>query len=429
MLVQQEILNYHLTTTGNDVRGLEFEFFCLDRQCQRLFFNKNKNNKVIELQKIFDYLIKENSFKELNFAKTIGVEKDGAKFTLEPGFQLEYSTRKSSNIKVLIKEFLDFLEICKIICEKFDLRLSDFSLFPADNVGYTSLLPVARYKIMDKYFQSTGALGGKMMRDTTSLQLTFSYKSQQDLEEKVNRLLFLKPVLLTLSSNSRIYEGKDSGYRSFREMVWKDTDPKRCGDPGKNFWVNGRWTMKDYIEKVLNAPVIFDVANKQYQAVPAQSFRSLMNNLDLASYIFHNSTIFTDIRIKDYIEMRYLDNPTIRLVPGIILLVENALNNDKIWNLLNSLPYEFENVPTVTRKLNIINVESFDLWSKRIKPILVAVIDDLKVSHPKEIHFYLDALIEKINLIGNPINSEISLQNILENSTDQFNINLAKLLA
>lgn len=93
---------------------------------------------------------------------------------------------------------------------------------------------------MDKYFQGTGALGKTMMRNTTSLQLTFSYKSKQDLEEKVNRLLFIKPVLLAISSNSRFYDGKDSKCHSFRDMVWKNTDPKRCGEPGKKFWANGR---------------------------------------------------------------------------------------------------------------------------------------------------------------------------------------------
>jgi len=427
MLTQKEIINYHLSETKDNIRGFEFEIFCLNDRYQRLFFNKDKTT---ELQDVFNYLINKKDFKLLGAGKTIGVERDSAKFTLEPGSQLEYSAKCNQNTNMLVKEFLELLEIYKIFGEKLDLRLTDISMFPLNDVKDVPLLSAARYEIMDKYFQDTGTLGRVMMRNTASLQLTFSYEDREDLEKKVNRLLFLKPVLLILSSNSRIYKGNDSKYYSFREMVWKDTDPKRCGDPGENFWTGGKWTIENYIEKVLDAPVIFDTAKKQYQTAPTQPFRNLMSSIDLESYIFHNSTVFTDIRIKNYIEMRYLDNPTILLVPGIMLLIESILSNDNIWRLFNeSLPYKFEEVPTMTQKLNVINKESLKLWNKNIKPVLVEVINNLKLNCPKKSCFYFDALIEKTNSIGNPTNLEINSQNILERSANQFNNNLAGILA
>ena len=235
--------------------------------------------------------------------------------------------------------------------------------------------------------------------------------------------------MLLLSSNSRIYEDKDSGFHSFREEVWGDTDPKRCGDPGSNFWTEGKWTIDSYINKVLDAPVIFDVTNKQYKYAPAQPFRDLTTNLDLDAYIFHNSTMFTDIRIKDYIELRYLDNPTILLVPGMILLIENILSHDEIWKMFaKGLPYEFEEVPAMTQKLNSVNEESLELWNQKIKPTLIKVLNIVKLKYPDEFHYFFNVMLEKVNNVGRPTNLEVNPLGILERSTNQFNVNLEKLL-
>lgn len=128
--------------------------------------------------------------------------------------------------------------------------------------------------------------------------------------------------------------------------------------------------------------------------------------------------------------MRYLDNPTILLVPGIMLLIESILSNDNIWRLFNeSMPYTFEEVPIMTQKLNAVNKESLELWNKNIKPVLVEVINNLKLNCPKESCSYFDILIEKTNSIGDPTNLEVNLQDVLERSANQFNNNLARVLA
>ncbi len=428
MLTYQQILKYH--TAGQDEKtcGFEYEVFCLDKNKQRLFFYNGK--EISGLRKIFDYLVYEKGFKTSPFGKTVGFEKDGVRFTLEPGSQLEYSACRSGNAQSLVKQFLNLLQTYRVLSEKFGINFSDVSLFPIGDVNSVPLLPVDRYQIMDTYFQGTGALGRIMMRDTTSLQLTFNFNSKNDLEEKVNRLLFLKPLLLALSSHSHVYNDKTQKYRSFREMVWRDTDPKRCGDPGNDFWAKGRWAIEDYIEKVLDAPTIFDVLNREYKVLHGElPFRSFLNNANLDSYIFHNSTIFTDIRIKDYIEMRYLDNPSVLLVPGIILLLEGILSDDKIWKTLSSLPYKFHEVPEITDKLNMLSQESRDFWNDEIKPIFVNVLHLTKELYPEEVHLFFDPLFEKINVIGNVEVKEVNIKRVLEDSADRFNNSLAILLA
>lgn len=112
MLTRQEIINYHIKGQKNNACGFEFEIFCLNKRCQRLFFNNNKETS--ELQNVFNYLINEMGFKKLDSGKTIGVAKDGANFTLEPGSQLEYSTRRNKDAVALIKEFLQLLRIYNI---------------------------------------------------------------------------------------------------------------------------------------------------------------------------------------------------------------------------------------------------------------------------------------------------------------------------
>ena len=427
MLTKEEIINYHLSgSQPNDSYGFEFEVFCINKQLDRLFYIEDHTNTLF---RAFNYLINNNGFKALSRSKTIGVKKHGSKFTLEPGSQLEYAAKVHLTPETMIIEFFDLLKIYRLLQNRCHLKITDFSLFPFQLQPF-QLLNAARFQAMDAYFKQIGEFGRAMMQDTASLQLTFGYESRKDLEKKVYRLLFLKPILLLISSNSRINLGKDSGYHSYREVVWQNTDDGRCNDPGGSFWDEDQWTIEHYIEKVLEANVIFDVVNKQYKEVPEKPFRNFLNASDIESYIFHNSTMYTDIRIKQYIEIRYLDNPGILLFPGVILLIHNIFYNDKIWQLLlEKLPYCFSEVPEITQRLNKIDRESTSLWNTSCKPVLIRVIDELKALYPPNYSLHFDPIIEKIDQVGDAINLEMNPNEYLANSIREFDDNLSKLLA
>ena len=177
----KNIYDYHLNGSKDDICGFEFEVFCLNNKYQRLYFY---DNDKAEMLNIFDYLIEKEGFNSLNFREAIGVEKDVAKFTVEPGFQLEYSSRQNKCAEGAVQEFIELLTLYKTIKKRFDLRLLDLAMFPLSNIIRSKSISISRYEIMSEYFQNTGSLGRTMMQNTTSLQLTFSYKNQVDLEKK-----------------------------------------------------------------------------------------------------------------------------------------------------------------------------------------------------------------------------------------------------
>jgi len=127
--------------------------------------------------------------------------------------------------------------------------------------------------------------------------------------------------------------------------------------------------------------------------------------------------------------MRYLDNPSVLLVPGIILLLESILNDGKIWKTLSNLPYKFHEVPEITHKLNMLSQESYDFWNDEIKPIFANVLHLAKESYSKETQSFFDPLFEKIDVIGNAEAVEVNIERVLEDSIDKFNNNSATLLA
>ena len=400
MLTKKEVTEYHLSDISKENRiGFEYEIFCLNEDLNRVFYSETNSHET-SLHKIFENTIKEFGFENLDIDKTIGITKNGNNFTLEPGSQLEYSANYQDNITPLIHDFLKFVNILLKLKRKFRLEWLDISVFPTKNHLDIPSLPKERYQIMEKYFKQSGSLGHEMMKNTTSLQITFNYKSLEDLEMKVNRLLLAKPILLAISSNSRIKNGCDTKCRSYRSRIWNDVDPLRCNDPGNNFWIKGYWSLDDYIEKVLNAPTIFDVVSKNYSKSGHLPFREYIMSADanIESYIFHNSTIFTDIRIKNYIELRYLDNPTILLTPGLLLLVDSLVNDDIVWNKFQSmLPYQFSDVPKMTEKLNEVTPENFYYWDTFVKDKLIGFLDFVKSNLAESNQDFLNLLIDKVS--------------------------------
>ena len=127
--------------------------------------------------------------------------------------------------------------------------------------------------------------------------------------------------------------------------------------------------------------------------------------------------------------MRYLDNPSILLVPGIIFLVESILNDSKIWEAFSGLPYKFQEVPAITQKLNLLTPESYEFWNNAIRPTLINVLRLAKESRPNETQLFFDSLFEKVEMIGNSGVARVDIGKVLEDSVNKFNHDSARLLA
>src|SRR5262249_5933526 len=171
-----------------------------------------------------------------------------------------------------------------------------------------------RYRIMTAYMPKVGRLGLDMMYRTCTVQTNLDFASEADMVKKLRVSLALQPVGTALFANSPFTEGKPNGFLSFRAETWRDTDNQRGGtlpwafEPGMGF---ERW-----VDYALDVPMYFVKRGDQYIDVAGQSFRDLMagglpglpgEHATISDWANHVSTIFPEVRLKRYLEMRGSD--------------------------------------------------------------------------------------------------------------------------
>jgi glutamate--cysteine ligase len=240
----------------------------------------------------------------------IALKKDGASITIEPGGQFELSGKNFGNIHQTYQEtqkhFEDLSKICKEV-GAITLALGFDPIQPRCNMPW---MPKERYSIMKAYMPQKGNLGLDMMTRTATIQVNLDYQSKNDMVKKMRVAQALQGVATALFANSPFTEGKPNGYLSYRAKVWDDTDPDRCGflpflfDQDFGF---ERWT--DYL---LDVPMYFILRDGKYFDSQKMTFRDFMNGKHqlrptMEDWETHVSTVFPDIRLKKFIEMRGAD--------------------------------------------------------------------------------------------------------------------------
>lgn len=401
MLTRDAIKAYHARaglTPGTRKIGIELELFCIDnRTLKRIPFQAGDGR--ISVQTLFAYLKACEGYEEVEISKTFELKKGRSKISLEPGAQIELCSTPYEMPEALLQELWAYFEVLKRLSQEFNVSWLDVSYFPVGNPADIPLLPSARCEIIDRYWQHTGTLGIDLMRYTTSLHVALDYDDAADLADKVERALWLKPLLLFLTASSRIRHGADTGVRSFRTNIYKDTDAPRTGTPGpETLWESSQWTLDGYIEKILQAPAIFAVGTPGvYRESSHEPFAAYLNEASFSDYLSHLATIYTDIRVRQYLEIRYLDNPGIRLLPGLIILLYTLFYDERTWrDFQPSIPYTFQEIPAVTDLLNSVSEEAENYWKTRLlEPVKGLLLSVQKRAEPG-LAEYLDELLERV---------------------------------
>jgi glutamate--cysteine ligase len=185
-------------------------------------------------------------------------------------------------------------------------------------------MPKGRYRIMTAYMPKVGSHGLDMMYRTCTVQTNLDFSSEADMVKKLRVSLALQPVATALFANSPFTDGKPNGFLSFRSEIWRDTDNQRAGtlpwafEPGMGF---ERW-----VDYALDVPMYFVKRGDKYIDVAGQSFRDLLaGRLDalpgeratLSDWANHVSTIFPEVRLKRFLEMRGADGVPWRMLPAL----------------------------------------------------------------------------------------------------------------
>jgi glutamate--cysteine ligase len=277
--------------------------------------------------------------------KLIGLEKDGANVSLEPGGQLELSGAPVETIHETCDEVNIHLREVKDVADEIGVGFIGLGAAPEWTHEQMDLMPKGRYKLMDAYMGKVGTMGRVMMRRTCTVQVNLDFGSEADMVQKMRVAVALQPVATALFANSPFFEGKLNGHKSWRSRVWRDLDAARTGMIP--FIFEDGFGFEAWVEYALNVPMYFVYRDGKYIDALGQSFRDFMagklpalpgETPTLSDWADHLTTAFPEARMKRYIEMRGADGgPWRRLcaLPAFwvgLMYDQNAL--DGAWDLV-----------------------------------------------------------------------------------------------
>jgi glutamate--cysteine ligase len=240
----------------------------------------------------------------------IALKNNGASITLEPGGQFELSGKNFKTVHETYTETKKHFEELKSICQEFGFFSLPMGVGPLWEVDELPWMPKRRYAYMKAHMPTRGGLGLDMMTNTATIQVNLDYSSERDMIRKMRVAQALQYIATAIFANSPFSGGKPNGYLSYRAHIWEDTDPDRCGflpfifDEGFGF---ERWV--DYL---LDIPMYFIYRNEKYLPANGMTFRDFMNGKHqieptMEDWETHVSTVFPDVRLKQFIEMRGAD--------------------------------------------------------------------------------------------------------------------------
>ncbi|MDC0651888.1 glutamate--cysteine ligase [Alphaproteobacteria bacterium] len=250
----------------------------------------------------------------LEKGKVTALKKDNQSITLEPGGQIELSGAPLEDIHQACKETNTHLKLLKELGKKLNITLIGLGARPSEKTESISWMPKARYQIMKNYMPKKGKHGLDMMLSTCTVQANLDYSDEQDMKNKTLLAVKLQPLITALFANSPLSNGNPNGYLSKRRFFWMNTDPDRCGTLKIAF--EDDFSFAKYVDYALSVPMYFIIRNNEYINCAGMSFKDfLLGNLEalpneqptFKDWEDHLSTIFTEVRLKKFIEVRGAD--------------------------------------------------------------------------------------------------------------------------
>ena len=238
----------------------------------------------------------------------------GGLISLEPGGQLELSGAPLKTVHETAAEVHQHFGEVRETADALGIGFLGLGFSPKWTLAETPVMPKARYRIMLRYMPTRGTRGLDMMFRTSTVQVNLDFGSEADMVRKMRVGLALQPVATALFANSPFTEGKPNGFQSYRAEVWRDTDPDRTGllpfafEPGMGF--------ERYVDYALDVPMYFVYRNGRYIDAAGASFRDFMRGrlaarpgerATLDDWVDHLTTLFPDVRLKRFLEMRGAD--------------------------------------------------------------------------------------------------------------------------
>lgn len=285
---------------------------------------------------------------------------EGASISLEPGGQLELSGNIVKTLHHSCIETSKHLRQMLDVTAKLGLGMIGLGFHPTASKEQINWMPKGRYKIMKNYMPKVGNLGLDMMLRTCTIQTNLDYQDEEDMRRKFKTSLALQPIATALFANSPIKDGRLTKIQSNRALVWTDTDPDRCGVPQCVFEPN--FGYEQWIDYVLDVPMYFIYRDGQYLDVAGKSFRKFMNSeysdeffghtASMLDFEDHITTIFPDVRLKGYLEMRGADGGPWSIICALPALWVGLLYDAEALQKAEAIANQFSHQDVVNARIS-----------------------------------------------------------------------------
>ena len=345
----------------------------------------------------------------------IGLEKDGANISLEPGGQVELSGAPLETIHQTCDEVNTHLVEVKSIADEIGVGFIGLGAAPLWSHDDMPLMPKGRYALMDSYMDKVGTAGTTMMRRTCTVQVNLDFSTEADMVQKMRVALALQPVATALFATSPFFDGKVNGHKSWRARVWRHLDDDRTGM--LPFVFDDGFGFEAWVQYVLDVPMYFVYRDGLYIDALGQSFRDFLNGKlpalpgetpTMSDWADHLTTVFPEARVKKFIEMRGADGgPWRRLcaLPAFwVGLTYDQTALDAAWDLVKGWDAETRDALRVAASVDGLQAEVNGIRMHDLAREVLAIAEAGLVARarpgagglvPDETHF-LNALKESV---------------------------------
>lgn len=235
--------------------------------------------------------------------------------SLEPGGQFELSGGAVETLHETASETHQHLREVLKVGERLGIGFLGQGFSPKWTLAETPHMPKQRYNIMTRYMPTVGSRGLDMMYRTATIQVNLDFANEADMVKKLRVSLALQPVATALFASSPFTDGRPNGFKSMRSEVWRDTDRRRTGM--LPFAFEDGMGYERYVDYALQVPMYFVYRNGQYIDASGASFQDFLDGRlpqmpgerpTLDDWSDHLTTLFPEVRLKRFLEMRGADS-------------------------------------------------------------------------------------------------------------------------
>ncbi len=313
-------------STSDRMMGLEFEMFAQDIKAERplayegytsistLYFHIAK--KSAESADPYVPVIEEGHVVALNSKR--------ATIALEPGGQVEIAAKPQKTLEKVNQIFHEVAKDVDDAARELGIALFAIGIHPLAKREDMATVKKSRYDIMRSYMGHLPGLGLDMMTRSCSIQVNLDFQDEADMVAKTRLAAQLMPFFSLLCSSAAFVEGKATSHALPRGHIWQETDKARTGIPKVIFAPN--FGYQAWAEWALDVPMYFIRRGTTYINVAGSSFRDFMarglkgEQATVRDFVDHLSTIFTEVRLKPFLELRSPDSLPVPYVEALAAL-------------------------------------------------------------------------------------------------------------